>query len=59
MGHNNINTTLIYTQLLNLNDPDEWTCKTAKNIEEATKLIETGFEKADEMNGIHIYRKRK
>jgi integrase len=35
MGHKKIETTLIYTQLLNLND-DEWTVKTATNIKQAT-----------------------
>ncbi|TET19587.1 site-specific integrase, partial [Candidatus Bathyarchaeota archaeon] len=41
MGHRKIETTLIYTQLLNLND-DEWTCRTANNIKDATQLIENG-----------------
>jgi integrase len=58
MGHKRIDTTLIYTQLLDLND-DEWICKTAITIEQATQLIEAGFTKADEIDGIHIYKKRK
>jgi integrase len=58
MGHNNIRSTLIYTQLLNLND-DEWTCKTASNITEATQLIEAGFEYITEMDGLKLFRKRK
>ena len=58
MGHRQIKTTMIYTQLLNLND-DEWTCKTATNIREATALIEAGFEYVTEMDSIKIFRKRK
>jgi integrase len=58
MGHKNINTTLIYTQLLNLND-DEWTCKTANNVNDATALIEAGFEYVTDMDGLKIFRKRK
>jgi integrase len=58
MGHKQIRTTLIYTQLLNLND-DEWTCKTATNINEATQLIEAGFEYITEIDGTKLFRKRK
>jgi integrase len=58
MGHKQIKTTLIYTQLLNLND-DEWTCKTAKNLNEATSLIEAGFEYITEIDGNKLFRKRK
>jgi integrase len=58
MGHSQIKTTLIYTQLLNLND-DEWTCKTANTIKEATQLIENGFEYITEMDGTKLFRKRK
>jgi integrase len=58
MGHTKVETTLIYTQLLNLND-DEWTCKTAKNVNEATQLVEAGFEYVTEMDGLKLFRKRK
>jgi len=58
MGHKKIETTLIYTQLLNLND-DEWTCKTASNVNEATALIEAGFEYVTEIDGTRIFKKRK
>jgi len=58
MGHKRIETTLIYTQLLNLND-DEWTCKTATTLEQATQLIESGFEYITEMDNIKLFRKRK
>jgi integrase len=58
MGHKRIETTLIYTQLLNLND-DEWTCKTASNVNEATSLIEAGFEYVTEIDGAKLFKKRK
>jgi len=58
MGHKKIETTLIYTQLLNLND-DEWTCKTANNVTQVTQLIENGFEYITEMDGLKLFRKRK
>jgi integrase len=58
MGHKRIDTTLIYTQLLNLND-DEWICKTAKDLNQATQLIENGFEYITEIDGTKLFRKRK
>jgi len=58
MGHKKIETTLIYTQLLNLND-DEWTCRTATNVKQSTELIEAGFEYVTEQDGLKLYRKRK
>jgi len=58
MGHRQLRTTLIYVQLLNLND-DEWTCKTATDVKQATQLIEAGFEYVQELNGMYLYRKRK
>jgi len=59
MGHKKIETTLIYTQLLNTNEEEEYTCKTATNIKEAQDLIEHGFEYIQEIDGIRLYRKRK
>ena len=58
MGHKNIETTLVYTQLLSLTD-DEWICKTANTVEEACKLLEIGFDYIQEIDGIKLYRKRK
>ena len=59
MGHRKIETTLIYTQLLNINEEEEYTCKATNNKEEAMQLIENGFEKMDEIDGYKLYRKRK
>jgi integrase len=60
MGHKKIETTLIYTQLLNLND-DEWTCKVANDAKDATALIEAGFEyvTGEYNDGGKLFRKRK
>ena len=59
MGHKRIETTLIYTQLLNLND-DEWTCKATTNTEQAQQLIENGFEYVTTTpDELMLFRKRK
>jgi integrase len=62
LGHKSIESTMIYVNLeqaLFLEANDQFTCKTAKTIEEAKQLIEAGFEKIDEIDGIKLYRKRK
>lgn len=59
MGHTKIETTLIYTQLLHLEEDDAFTCKTATNVKQTTQLIENGFEYITEMDGMKIFRKRK
>ena len=38
---------------------DEFIVRMAKSSEEAAKLIEVGFQLADTIDGIHLYRKRK
>ncbi len=42
LGHRRIENTLVYTHLLKLED-DEYVCKTAQTLEEATQLIEAGI----------------
>jgi integrase len=61
LGHRKIETTLIYIQLANMviGEETEYTCKTAKDLKEATALIEAGFEYITEMDGLKIFRKRK
>jgi integrase len=59
LGHKDLRTTLRYTQLLENLGNEEYTCKVAKTVEEATNLIENGFTLADTIDGMHIYRKRK
>jgi len=58
MGHKNIKNTLRYIHLVGFRE-DEWTCKVAKDLQEAMNLIEQGFEYVTEMDGIKIFRKRK
>ena len=50
MGHKKIETTLVYTQLLQFNRDENYTCKVAQTIEQATELIENRFEYITEMN---------
>ncbi|MGA3110907.1 MAG: site-specific integrase [Candidatus Bathyarchaeia archaeon] len=58
LGHKNIKNTLIYTQLVTFED-DDYVCKAATNIKEATQLIEAGYEYITEMDNIKLFRKRK
>jgi hypothetical protein len=61
LGHKNVNNTLRYIRFAETLDgqEDEWYCKVAKTINEATILIESGFEYVTEMDGAEIFRKRK
>ena len=62
LGHRNIRNTLIYIDIeraLWQGVPEESTTRVAHSVQEACELIEAGFEKADEYNDLHIYRKRK
>jgi integrase len=59
LGHKDLRTTLRYTQLLEGLPNDEYHCKTATNITEATTLIENGFEYVTEIDGTKLFKKRK
>jgi len=60
MGHKKIETTLIYTQLLQFEQDNNYTCKVAQNAEQATQLIENVFEYiATTPEGLMLFRKRK
>jgi len=60
LGHKNITNTLRYTQLIQTDD-DDFITGVAKTVEEACKLIETGYEYVTEFpeEGVKIFRKRK
>ncbi|WNZ28734.1 MAG: tyrosine-type recombinase/integrase [Candidatus Bathyarchaeota archaeon] len=58
LGHKKLETTLIYTHLINFSD-DEFVVRMASNVDEATILIEIGFEYVTEMDGVKIFKKRK
>jgi len=57
LGHRRIETTLTYTQLVNVNE--EYVCEIASTIEEFTTLLESGFEYVSDYEGKKILRKRK
>jgi integrase len=59
LGHKKLETTLVYTQLVNLNEENEYHSATAKTINEARTLIEQGFEYVTEIDCIKLFRKRK
>jgi hypothetical protein len=59
MGHRKLESTLVYVQLVNFNDNDEFYCATATTIDEAKQLIEQGFEYVTEIDGVRLFRKRK
>ncbi|MFB0514516.1 MAG: tyrosine-type recombinase/integrase [Candidatus Bathyarchaeia archaeon] len=59
LGHKDLRTTLRYTQLLDLNDSEDYHCKTASNVKEATQLIENGFQYVTEIDGLKLFKKRK
>jgi integrase len=59
LGHRNINSTLVYTQLINF-EKDEFYSATAKTVEEARQLVESGFEYiCTTPDNIMLFRKRK
>jgi integrase len=59
LGHKKLETTMFYTQLIHYNEEDEYTCKTATTIKEATELIENGFQYVTDMDEYKLFRKRK
>ena len=59
LGHVDIKNTLVYTHLVDF-ESNEWICKAAKNSEEASKLIEAGFEYVcTTPEGVMLFRKPK
>jgi len=64
LGHKSIVSTDLYIHLEKTifanQQEDQWICKAAKTVEEATRLIEVGFEYVNTTkDGIALYRKRK
>ena len=58
LGHKDIKNTLKYTQLVNFRN-DEYHCKVAATVKEASELIEAGFEYVTEIEGNRLFRKPK
>ena len=61
LGHKRITTTMKYIHLVEQMFPEgqEYVCKVAENLKEATKLIEQGFEYVAEFEGKMLFRKLK
>jgi len=63
LGHRNIESTMVYINIesaLFLSTSDDYTCKATTNDNEATQLIENGFEYITTTpNGLMLFRKRK
>jgi len=58
LGHGNIQNALVYTHLVDFKD-EEYTCRAAWTMEEARRLIESGFEYVCEVEGAKLFWKRK
>jgi len=58
LGHKSLNSTMLYTQLINFKD-DDYTARVAHSEVEACKLIEAGFEFVCDFNGNKLFRKLK
>lgn len=59
LGHRDIKTTLIYTQLVNF-EGDDYHSATAKTTEKAEQLVEAGFEYVcPTPQDVMLFRKRK
>ncbi len=59
LGHKKLETTLIYTQILNLDNEEEYHTATARTVKEAESLIANGFEYVTTFDNVMIFRKRK
>jgi integrase len=58
LGHKTLNSTLLYTQLVNFKD-DEFTARVARSEVEVCQLIEAGFEFVCDYGGNKVMRRRK
>ena len=58
LGHKNIKNTLVYTHLVDFKD-EEYVSRAAWTLEEASKLIESGFEYVCDIENARLFRKRK
>jgi hypothetical protein len=58
LGHKNITNTLVYTQLIEFKE-DEFVCEVDKTVQEASELIENGFEFICAFDDAKLFRKRK
>jgi hypothetical protein len=59
LRHKKLETTMHYIRGTTLGGEEEYTCKTASNIKEATTLIESGFQYVTDIDRIKVFKKRK
>lgn len=62
LGHRSLQHTRKYVQLeraLFHSENDAFVCKVASNVDDAMELVELGFTYVNEINGSHLYSKRK
>jgi hypothetical protein len=61
LRHKKLETTMHYIRaiVLDYEEDEQYITRTAKTIEEDTKLIENGFQYVTERGGVKLYRKRK
>jgi hypothetical protein len=57
-NHRRLENTLIYSHLVNFRS-DDYTSAVAKDINEAQKLVESGFEYVTTFDSLMLFRKRK
>lgn len=59
LRHKKLETTMHYLRGITTGGEEEYICKVAQNIKEATELIEHGFQYITEMEGLKLFKKRK
>lgn len=58
LGHRSINSTMVYTHLIDL-DAEDYDSAVARTVEEARQLVEQGFEFVCDIEGAKLFRKNK
>ena len=59
LRHKKLETTMHYIRGITIGGEEEYTCKTAQTIQEATELIENGFQYVTDIERVKLFRKRK
>jgi integrase len=59
LRHKRIENTMKYIHRLEFQNPQDYDVATATTIEEVKHIAEQGFQKFDEVNGIHVFRRLK
>lgn len=59
LGHKTIQSTMVYTHLLQTSKKDDYTSRVTRSVRGARALIEAGFQYVTEIDGLKLFRKRK